>query len=91
MGFFDVELTYENKILVELYNDIVDPTNYSLDWQSYMMFCYLDDLPNWKQNRKIITHIRRVVNDYREAKNSPKKNVSNTIGQKEDKEEIKRI
>jgi len=80
MGFFDYDLTEENKQLFELYNKIIDPTNQSIDWQSYIMFCYLQDFKNWRDNEEIILHIRDTVNKYRDNRINQKtanKNLNN--------------
>lgn len=54
--------------MMELYDKILDPTNHSIDWESYMMFCYLEDYPNWKDNQEIILHIRKTLNNYKEKR-----------------------
>lgn len=67
-GFFDVKLSKENEMMIELYEKILDPTNQSIDWESYMMFCYLEDYPNWKDNQEIILHIRKTLSNYKDKR-----------------------
>jgi hypothetical protein len=90
MGFFDFDLIEENKQLFELYNKIIDPTNQSIDWQSYIMFCYLEDFKNWKDNQEIILHIRDTVSKYRDTR-SNQKIESKSLNNSEKFEKIKKV
>lgn len=90
MGFFDYELTEENKQLFELYNKIIDPTNQSIDWQSYFMFCYLEDFKHWKDGQEIILHIRDVVSKYRDKRITQKHDNKN-LNNNEKFEKIKKV
>lgn len=92
MGLFDIELTAENQSLVELYNRVIDPKNQSIDWQSYMMFCYLEDFPNWRDNQDIILHIRDVLNNYRNKRSEQKvDNNSKSLNNGSSFEKIKKV
>lgn len=68
MGLLSVELMPENQLMIDLYDKIVDPTNFKIYWQDYFLFCYLEDYPDWKDNQEVILHIRNTVNNYNEKK-----------------------
>lgn len=89
MGLFNYQLTYKNQDLLELFNKIVDPTNQSIDWQSYFLFCDLDDYSDWKDGTEIILHIRNTINDYRNNRIDNKNKNNNNIGSEKDNERIK--
>lgn len=79
MGLFDVKLSYKNQDLMDIFNRVVDPTNQFIDWQSYFLFCYLDDYKDMKTGVDILLHIRNTVNDYKNKRLDNSKNKSNNI------------
>ena len=78
---------------MELYDKVLDPTNQSIDWESYMMFCYLEDYPNWKDNQEILLHIRKTLNNYRDKRYEENNNKNNKkiLNNEENFDRIKRI
>lgn len=93
MGLFDVKLTYRNQDLMEIFNRVVDPTNQWIDWQSYFMFCELEDYPNWKDGVDILVHIRNTVNDYKNKRldNGKKNNNISKESSNYNSEPIKKV
>lgn len=80
-------------MLLELYHKVINPTDQSINWQDYMMFCELDDYPNWKDNQEIILHIRTVLNEYRDKRYDEKSNNNNkkTLKNEDNFDRIKEI
>lgn len=58
------ELTYEDKALMSIYNKIIDPTNFSIDWQAYILWYQLSGLNDFKRDSDILVYIRSTVNEF---------------------------
>lgn len=95
MGLFDIQLSYKNQELMDIFNRVVDPTNQWIDWQSYFLFCYLDDYHDSKNGVDILVHIRNTINEYKNKRLDNNKNTSNNINSNENNdllnESIKKI
>jgi hypothetical protein len=91
MGLFDIELTRENQYLLDLYNKVIDPTNLTINYSDYFLFCYLDDYNNSKNGADLLVHIRNTLSNYRNKKDElSKKRIEEKERYESDNSKIRR-